>query len=47
MPKKVAAVKFATVNKRQIRGKERHSRTGACTAPRGQRCYHGKKKTRG
>lgn len=38
--KKVLAVKFETVNKKQIRGKVGHTRTGACTAK--GRCYHGR-----
>ena len=38
--KKVLAVKFATIDKKFIKGKVGHTRTGACTA-RG-RCYHGK-----
>ena len=36
--RKVQAVKFEAVDKKQIKGKVGHSRTGACTA-RG-RCYH-------
>lgn len=38
--KKVLAVKFEAVNKRQIRGKVGHTRTGACTAK--GRCCHGR-----
>lgn len=38
--KKVAPVKFDAVDKKQIKGKVGHTRTGACTA-RG-RCYHGR-----
>lgn len=38
--KKVQAVKFETVDKRQIKGKIGHTRTGACTAK--GRCYHGR-----
>jgi hypothetical protein len=37
--RKVLAVKFATVNKKQIKGKVGHTRTGACTAS--GRCFHG------
>ena len=39
--KKVQAVKFDTVDKKQIKGKVGHTRTGACTAK--GRCYHGRK----
>lgn len=39
---KAAAQKFETVNKRQIRGQVKHSRTGACTCKRGEKCFHGK-----
>ena len=42
--KKAQAVKFETVNKKQIKGRICHTRTGACTA-RG-RCYHGRTKNR-
>lgn len=38
--KKAFAIKFATIDKRQVRGKVGHTRTGACTAK--GRCYHGK-----
>jgi hypothetical protein len=38
--KKVLAVKFGAVNKKQITGKVGHTRTGACTAP--GRCTHGR-----
>ena len=34
--------KFASVDKAKIRGKVRHTRTGACTAK--GKCYHGKTK---
>lgn len=37
---KKQAEKFDKINKKQIRGKVHHSRTGACTS-RGK-CYHGK-----
>lgn len=40
--KKVFAVKFEAVDKKQIKGKVGHTRTGACTAK--GRCYHGKRK---
>lgn len=38
--KKILAVKFAAVDKKQIKGKVRHTRTGACTSK--GRCYHSK-----
>lgn len=34
-------VGFATINKNQIKGRVKHSRTGACTAK--GRCNHGMK----
>lgn len=34
--------KFETVNKKQIRGRVKHTRTGACTCKRTQKCQHGK-----
>lgn len=34
--------KFEAVDKKQIRGKVGHTRTGACTAK--GKCYHGRKK---
>lgn len=40
MGKKVLAVKFEAINKRQIIGRVGHTRTGACTAK--GKCYHGK-----
>lgn len=40
MAKKVQAIKFIAVDKKQIKGKVRHTRTGACTAK--GRCYHGR-----
>lgn len=40
---KAAVIKFATTNKAQIKGKVSHSRTGACTCRRDQRCFHGMK----
>lgn len=38
--RKNLAVKFGAVNKKQIKGKVQHTRTGACTS-RG-RCQHGR-----
>lgn len=39
--KKILAVKFDAVDKKQIRGKVGHTRTGACTSK--GRCHHGRK----
>jgi hypothetical protein len=39
--KKVQAVKFEAVDKKRIKGKVGHSRTGACNAK--GRCFHGTK----
>ena len=39
--KKVLAVRFDKVDKAKIKGRVKHTRTGACTA--GGRCFHGKK----
>jgi hypothetical protein len=36
--RKILAQKFEAVDKRQIKGKIGHTRTGACTAK--GRCYH-------
>lgn len=41
--KKALAIKFDAVDKRTIRGKVKHTRTGACTCRRTRRCYHGRK----
>ena len=38
---KVKVIKFGPQDKAKIKGKVKHSRTGACTAK--GRCYHGKK----
>lgn len=35
-------LKFGAVDKSRIRGKVKHTRTGACTCKRTQRCSHGK-----
>lgn len=37
---RVKVEKFITINKSNIKGKVKHSRTGACTAK--GKCYHGK-----
>lgn len=42
MAKKVLAVRFDAVDKKQINGKVGHTRTGACTAK--GRCFHGRTK---
>ena len=44
MGAKAIVQKFETTNKANIKGKVKHSRTGACTA-RGK-CYHGMKPNR-
>ena len=41
MPYKKAE-KFDRTDKRTIRGRVKHSRTGACTCRRTEKCYHGK-----
>lgn len=43
MGSRVKVEKFDRVNKRQIKGRVKHSRTGACTAKLRGKCYHGKK----
>jgi hypothetical protein len=40
--KKILAQKFGPQNKATIKGKVKHTRTGACTAK--GKCYHGKTK---
>lgn len=40
MAKKALAIKFDSVNKRNITGKIGHTRTGACTSK--GRCTHGR-----
>ena len=42
MAKKKLAEKFDAVDKKRIKGKVGHTRTGACTSK--GRCYHGRKK---
>jgi hypothetical protein len=39
--RKILAIKFQTTDKGKIKGRVKHTRTGACTAK--GRCYHGKK----
>ena len=39
--KRIFVVKFDAVDKKSIKGKVGHTRTGACTAK--GKCYHGKK----
>lgn len=43
MAYKKQAEKFKRIDKRTVRGKVQHSRTGACTSK--GKCFHGKKKT--
>jgi hypothetical protein len=42
MPKGQDMVKFERYDKRRIRGKVKHTRTGACTCKLGATCYHGR-----
>lgn len=42
MASKAAIMKFGPQDKSKIKGKVRHTRTGACTCRRDQRCQHGK-----
>lgn len=42
--KKVQAIKFEHVDRKRIKGKVGHTRTGAC--PSRGRCYHGWNKVR-
>lgn len=44
MARKLLAVKFDAVDKRKIRGKVGHTRTGACTSK--GRCYHGTRRVK-
>ena len=39
---KAKVEKFDRIDKRQIRGKVKHTRTGACTCKNGRKCHHGK-----
>ena len=41
---KVLAQKFDRTNKAQIRGRIKHTRTGACTCRLTERCQYGKTK---
>ena len=41
MASKAVAIKFGPQDKAKIKGKVRHTRTGACTAK--GKCFHGKK----
>lgn len=40
MAKKVKVERFEAVDKKQIKGRVKHTRTGACTAK--GKCYHGR-----
>lgn len=42
MAKKILAIKFQHVDKKLIKGKVGHTRTGACTSK--GKCFHGRKK---
>lgn len=42
MPPKGFAQKFDKIDKKSVKGKVKHSRTGACTAK--GKCFHGKAK---
>lgn len=42
---KKMAEKFERIDKKKVRGKVKHTRTGACTAKSGQKCQHGKSKS--
>ena len=44
MAYKKLAEKFDRINKARIKGKVRHTRTGACTCRRTARCQRGKAK---
>ncbi len=39
---KAIVYKFEKTDKKTIRGKVKHTRTGACTCRVGAKCYHGK-----
>lgn len=43
---KVLAQKFDRTNKALIRGRVKHTRTGACTCHRTEKCQHGRTATR-
>jgi len=40
------AQKFDRTDKATIRGRVKHTRTGACSCKRGQKCYHAKTPSR-
>jgi hypothetical protein len=42
MASKAVVYKFDKTDKKTIRGRVKHSRTGACTCKRSQRCQHAK-----
>jgi hypothetical protein len=44
---KAIVYKFEKTDKKKIRGKVKHSRTGACTCKLGRKCFHGKNYTVG
>ena len=43
MASKAKIEKFDKIDKSRIKGKVKHTRTGACTCKMNQRCYHGRK----
>lgn len=45
MASRAVVQRFDKIDKRTVRGKVKHSRTGACTCKRNRRCYHGKNYT--
>ena len=42
MGQRAQVYKFDKTDKKTIRGKVKHSRTGQCTCKIGAKCYHGK-----
>lgn len=45
MASRAAVQKFDRINKATVKGKVKHTRTGACTCKLSQKCFHGRKKT--
>ena len=46
MASKATIIKFGPQDKSRIKGKVRHTRTGACTCKATSRCYHGMKRAK-
>lgn len=42
MAVKAKAQKFDRINKASVRGRVKHTRTGACTCKRTEKCFHGR-----